>query len=134
MFHNLEQHHIGCLVESIEEFKEANRNIWTEADYSKTFSITAQDVKVCFLNNAGGIKLELVEPGVQNKPLRKMLDKGISYYHLAFISKNYEKTVEDFRENGWHQLSEFLSEAFCGRRCCFFYHPQLKLIELIEDE
>jgi hypothetical protein len=132
MFGNLEQHHIGCLVKSINSFKKDNCNIWSEADYSDTFTIKMQDVKVCFLKNREGIMLELVEPGIENKPLIKMLAKGISYYHLAFVSRVYEKSVHEFTETGCHQVSEFLSEAFGGKKCCFFYHPQLKLIELIE--
>jgi methylmalonyl-CoA/ethylmalonyl-CoA epimerase len=132
MFGNLEQHHIGCLVSSIEDFIKDNRYIWPETNYSKIFSIKMQNVRVCFLNNVGGIKLELVEPAIDNKPLTKMLTKGFSYYHLAFISQSYEKSVDEFKKRGCYQLTEFLSEAFNGQRCSFFYHTQLKLIELIE--
>jgi methylmalonyl-CoA/ethylmalonyl-CoA epimerase len=133
MFGHLKQHHIGCLVESIESFKIENKDIWTAKDYSEVFTIEMQDVKVCFIHNTGGVLLELVEPGPQNRPLVKMLAKGVSYYHLAFISHSYEESVHNFKNAGCHQLSEFLSEAFAGKRCSFFYHPQLKLIELIED-
>lgn len=133
MFNNLEQHHIGCLVSSINEFKEENQNIWAGSDYSEVFDIKTQDVKVCFIKKSGGVMIELVEPGAGNKPLCKLLNKGVSYYHLAFTSQHYEKSVEDFKRANCHQLSEFLSEAFNGSRCSFFFHPQLKLIELIEQ-
>jgi len=133
MFSNLKQHHIGCLVSSIGDFIKENCDIWPETNYSEIYSIKMQKVRVCFLNNVGGIKLELVEPGIENKPLIKMLAKGISYYHLAFVSQSYEKSVDELMKAGSHQVSEFMSEAFGGKRCSFFYHPQLKLIELIED-
>lgn len=132
MFPELTQHHIGCLVDNIDEFKNNNLKIWQEADYSETYDIASQDVRVCFIHKTGGTLIELVEPGTQNKPLSKMLAKGVSYYHLAFTSKDYEKSVMDFKTADFHQLSEFHSEAFCGKRCSFFFHPQLKLIELIE--
>lgn len=133
MFNGLQQHHIGCLVESIEEFQKENTIIWKASDYSEVFSIKAQDVKVCFINQPGGIKIELVEPGPNNKSLTKMLERGVSYYHLAFSSAAYDETVKTFEQANCRQLSEFSSEAFNGNRCCFFYHPQLKLIELIES-
>ena len=133
MFRHLKQHHIGCLVKSIDSFKTENKDIWIAKDYSEVFTIEMQDVKVCFIHNTGGVLIELVEPGIQNKPLIKMLAKGVSYYHLAFISESYEDSINNFKNAGCHQLSEFSSEAFAGKRCSFFYHSQLKLIGLIEN-
>ena len=133
MLSNLKQHHVGCLVASIDDFKKENETLWKASDYSETYTIREQDVKVCFIQNTGGIFIELVEPGSENKPLSKMLAKGTSYYHIAFLSAHYDQSVKDFEEAHCHQLSEFHSEAFGGKRCSFFFHPQLKLIELIED-
>ena len=132
MFSDLRQHHIGCLVSSIDDFKDNNKAIWSEDDYSEVFHISSQDVKVCFIKKTGGIEIELVEPGAQNKPLTKLLSKGLSYYHLAFTSKQYDASVDRFKEAEIHQLVEFVSEAFNNKRCSFFYHNELKLIELIE--
>jgi len=132
MFNNLKHHHIGCLVNSIDNFKNDNYHIWPETCYSEIFAIKMQQVRVCFLLDNGGFLLELIEPGIENIPLRKMLAKGFSYYHMAFLSSSYENSAAQFRTAGCHQVSEFLSEAFGGKRCSFFYHSQLKLIELIE--
>jgi len=134
MFTGLQQHHIGCLVASIEEFKVENKGIWSMSEYSEVYTIEAQDVKVCFVEQSGGIKIELVEPGSNNRSLTKMLEKGTSFYHLAYTSTAYDDAVKSFEEANCRQLSEFRSEAFKGKRCCFFYHPQLKLIELIEQD
>ena len=134
MFTDLKQHHIGCLVASIEDFKDANQAIWKKDDYSDTFDISSQDVKVCFIKKTGGIEIELVQPGDQNKPLSKMLSKGFSYYHLAYTSRDYDVSLAAFKEAGFHQVGEFISEAFSNKRCSFFYHSDLKLIELIEVE
>lgn len=133
MFYNLKQHHSGYLVESIDDFKKHNKKMWDESDYSEVFSIKAQNVKVCFINKTGGAAIELVEPGSSNKALTRMLSNGVSIYHLAFTSPCYDATVQDFKMAHCHQVTEFFSEAFMGKRCSFFYHPQLKLIELIES-
>lgn len=134
MFPDLKQHHVGCLVSSIEEFKSENRGVWTEDKYSEIYPILSQDVKVCFLQNNQDTCIELIEPGILNKPLGKLLTKGFSFYHLGFMSHNYENSVENLVKANFRLLSEFYSEAFNGKRCSFFYHPQLKLIELIEGD
>lgn len=134
MFPDLKQHHLGCLVANIEEFKLENKDLWSEDKYSTIYSVSSQDVKVCFLQNNLDTCIELVEPGIQNKPLSKLLSKGFSLYHLGFISNTYETSVENLTKSNCRQLSEFHSEAFNGKRCSFFYHPQLKLIELIEGD
>jgi methylmalonyl-CoA/ethylmalonyl-CoA epimerase len=134
MLPELDQHHVGILVSSIEDFKSENREVWTEDKYSDTYFISSQDVKVCFLQNCKDTRIELVEPGVHNKTLGKLLSKGFSFYHVGFISHTYENSVEHLIQSNCRQLSEFHSEAFNGKRCTFFYHPQLKLIELIEGD
>lgn len=134
MLPDLHQHHVGLLVSSIEDFKRENRSVWTEEKYSQTYFISSQHASVCFLHNSQDTCIELVEPGSDNKPLGKLLTKGFSFYHLGFISHTYEDSIEDLIRSNCRQLSEFHSEAFNGKRCTFFYHPQLKLIELIEAD
>jgi methylmalonyl-CoA/ethylmalonyl-CoA epimerase len=133
MFSDLKQHHIGCLVASIDDFKNENKEVWDEDKYSQVFLISSQDVKVCFLQMSTDTCLELVEPGSQNQPLAKLLNKGITYYHIGFISNTYDESVDMLINSGCRQLSEFKSEAFNGKRCAFFYHQSIRLIELIED-
>ena len=133
MFADLKQHHIGCLVTSIEDFKNENNDVWNEDKYSQVFLISSQDVKVCFLQMSSDTVLELVEPGSGNQPLAKLLTKGNTYYHIGFISYTYDQSVEMLIKSSFRQLSEFKSEAFNGKRCSFFYHPQIRLIELIEN-
>jgi hypothetical protein len=132
MFKNLQQHHIGCLVSSIAEFKAENASLWDEEKYSQTYIISSQDVQVCFLMMSVDTRLELVEPGPSNQPLLKHLTKGITYYHIGFVSNTYEESVKMLIASNFRQLSEFNSEAFAGKRCSFFYHPQMRLVELIE--
>ena len=133
MFSDLKQHHIGCLVTSIEDFKIENTSVWNEDNYSQVYMISSQDVKVCFLQMSSDTILELVEPGAGNQPLGKLLTKGNTYYHIGFISNTYDQSIEMLINSGFRQFSEFHSEAFKGKRCAFFYHPQLRLIELIEN-
>src|SRR5688572_4963870 len=134
MFADLKQHHNGCLVKSIDEFKSNNSIIWKETDYSEIFTIKAQDVRVCFINSMRGSFIELVEPGEQNKTLCRMLEKGIINYHIGYITSNYTEVIKRCKQAGLHHVSEFKSEAFNDNLCSFFYHSQLGLIEIIEGE
>ncbi|RYY10423.1 MAG: hypothetical protein EOO04_36905 [Chitinophagaceae bacterium] len=134
MISGLHQHHIGCLVESIEAFREENTATWSKADYSVVHTVSSQDVKVCFLQFSNDTIIELVEPGEANVPLAKMLKKGTTYYHVGFITDSYDKSVQRISDAGFRLLTEFSSEAFGGKRCSFYFHPQLKLIELIEGK
>jgi hypothetical protein len=134
MIKNLKQHHIGCLVHNIEMFKAENHAVWTDDKYSRIYTIASQDVKVCFLQSTEDTRIELVEPGINNQPLSRLLAKGMTYYHIGFISDSYDISVADLLNTNCRQISEFNSEAFKGKRCAFFYHPQLGLIELIEGD
>ena len=133
MIPGLKQHHIGCLVSSIADFKAENQNAWNDENYSQVYLISSQHVKVCFLQISSDTRLELVEPGSENLPLAKLLNKGTTYYHIGFVSESYDETVKKLTEANCRQLSEFRSEAFNGKRCAFFYHPSIRLIELIEE-
>jgi hypothetical protein len=111
---------------------EENNKVWNADNYSQIYEVSTQDVKVCFLQFTVDTLIELVEPGVNNKPLSKLLSKGSGYYHIGFTSHAYDESVGKLMSSHCRQLSEFHSEAFNGKRCSFFYHPQLRLIELIE--
>ena len=134
MFPELKQHHIGCLVESIDEFKIENENVWDAEKYSQTFFVSSQDVQVCFLQMSSDTCLELVQPGTSNKPLSRLLSKSLTYYHIGFITRQFDDSVKRMIDSNYKLLSVFDSEAFGGKRCAFFYHPQIHLIELIESD
>jgi methylmalonyl-CoA/ethylmalonyl-CoA epimerase len=132
MISGLHQHHIGCLVHNIESFKEENDPTWGKASYSQIHTVSTQDVKVCFLQFSSDTIIELVEPGPENQALSRMIQKGITFYHVGFITDAYEKSVKKLVNGGFRLVNEFNSEAFGGKRCAFLFHPQLQLIELIE--
>jgi methylmalonyl-CoA/ethylmalonyl-CoA epimerase len=132
MFTGLRQHHIGCLVQNIADFRLENGNVWNDENYSQVYSISSQDVQVCFLQLSSDTCLELVQPGSSNGPLIKLLGKGITYYHIGFVTSEFDISLERLVSGNYKLLSVFDSEAFEGRRCAFLYHPQMRLLELIE--
>ena len=132
MTHKL--HHVGMLVESIEESLSHYQKLFSSAQPTETFTIAAQGVSVAFLPIGTDVLLEFVEPDSENNTLWKLKRKGASFYHLGFLVDDFEVSREEFINTGFKLVSEFESEAFAGRRCAFLLSPGSELIELVEGE
>jgi methylmalonyl-CoA/ethylmalonyl-CoA epimerase len=124
-------HHTGCLTRDIEATKTVYAGMGF-GDFSETYTVSDQKVKVCFIEMSQGVFLELVEPIGDNVPLNKMLKNKVSFYHLGYLTDEFEKVVQDLQNDGFYLLNSFRSEAFSGRYCAFLYTPEMQLIEIIE--
>lgn len=130
----LKFHHVGCLTENMEESLAFYRDQMGFARISKVYDITAQQVKVCFVEVANGSFIEFVEPAATNAGLRKILKSNNPYYHTGFLTNNFDAVIESLENGGSRLVNTFHSEAFGNRRCAFLYSPAMQLIEIIEDE
>lgn len=129
---DMQFHHIGLAVESIEDSLSYYVSIFGEDNVSEKYTVHSQGVNVCFIKNSDNSFIELVEPLTQNSSIHKFLKKGISYYHMAYETVDIEVTVQKLVDLNFKNLSYFRSEAFAGRRCIFLFSPDGQLIELIE--
>ena len=127
-------HHVGLLVESIDEALIHYTALFGSKNMSAIFTIESQKVKVCFVKNAENSFIELVQPLNEESIVYKLLKKKITYYHLAYTVKDIEATVLFLEELNYKPLEYFKSEAFNNRRCIFLFSPDTSLIELIEEE
>lgn len=123
-------HHIGVLVNSIEEATAAYREL--NARISEPVVIASQSVRVCFVYVDNSVAIELVEPSEKGVS-RNLLKRGVTYYHLGYLVRNFDSALESLAELSYVHLQTFESEAFEGRRCAFLMSPVLHLIELIEQ-
>jgi len=127
-------HHLGCLVDdmqaAIDDFQALHG---PRVGVSEIFNITSQQVRVCFLAPKGEPAIEFVEPYLDNKRLRKMLSKGISFYHVGYESQQYDAESVRLLNEGFKKMADFKSAAFQNKRCCFFLSKTGQLIELIES-
>lgn len=126
-------HHVGCLVDNMDESIRTYTDLLGFDPPSEIYDISSQKVKVCFIKNTTDSFIELVEPYEENTSLRKMLKKGQSFYHTAYTVKNFDEALKEMEAKGARFMPVFTSEAFNNKRCVFFFTPELQLIELIES-
>ncbi len=130
---NLKVHHIGCVVESIEESIKTYTEMLGFKSVSEVFNISSQKVKVCFVEIGNQTFIEFVEPLSLDSAVGKLLKKRHTYYHTGYLVKDFDKTLENLCQKGAHLITSFKSEAFNNKKCAFIYTPELHMIELIEE-
>ena len=99
---------------------------------SETFIISNQKVKVCFIEMSPDTFIELVEPFEDNASLMKLLNKKVSFYHLGYLTDDFENTIAALQNDGLYHINTFISEAFSNKLCAFFYTAEMQLIEIIQ--
>jgi methylmalonyl-CoA/ethylmalonyl-CoA epimerase len=126
-------HHVGLLVESIENSVEQYSDLFGKANVSGIINIKSQKVKVCFVKISDTGFIELVEPIDQGSVVYELLKKRVSYYHIGYKVADISSAVNKLEQLNYRALEFFNSEAFGGKRCVFLFTPDAYLIELIEQ-
>lgn len=129
---NLKIHHIGCVVENIEQSISIYKNTLGFKECSKTTYVSSQDVNVCFVKIGENTYMELIEPLNETSAIAKLLKKKQSYYHIGYLTESFSKTLEDLTNKGLHIITTFKSEAFNNKQCAFLYTEEMHMIEIIE--
>jgi catechol 2,3-dioxygenase-like lactoylglutathione lyase family enzyme len=129
----LKFHHVGCLVENIEESIETYQKLFDTKNISEKIFISSQGVYVCFVEMANNEFVELVQPVDDDSVVAKLRRKGFNYYHMGYMVGDIVKTIATLEGMNFKFVNLFHSEAFGGKRCSFLYTPDMHLIELIEE-
>ncbi|MFN8296429.1 MAG: VOC family protein [Chitinophagales bacterium] len=126
-------HHVGLLVDNIENSINHYSTIFEKNNISKVFSVQSQQVKVCFIKVGIESYIELVEPMHESSVVYKLLKKRVSYYHIGYKVKDIIAATDKLAGLNYKPMDLFHSEAFDGKRCIFLFTPEAHLIELIEE-
>lgn len=129
----LELHHIGNLVDDIDSAVMTYKLLFGNDCASDKVFISSQGVYVSFINTGKNVFIELIQPIDESSLVFKLRKKGISYYHLAYLTNNFDSTNERLLSYNFKILNIFNSEAFENKRCQFMSSPEGNLIELIEN-
>ncbi len=128
----LEFHHVGALVEDIDSAIASYAALFGKANVSDKIFVVSQDVYISFVKTGNDSFIELIQPASDKSIVFKLLKRGVTYYHVAYLADNYDAVKEGLTKKNFKALHEFTSEAFKNKRCMFMFSPEGHLIELIE--
>lgn len=130
---DLEFHHIGYACEDIS----VQRKHFERLGYAQegaSFEDPTQKIRGCFLT-LGPNRVELLEPMGDDSPVWPFLHKGVAMYHLAYLSRAFDMSMEELAAQGAVQVSlPVPAVAFAGRRISFWMLRNRLLIEIVEAE
>lgn len=127
--------HLGIAVPSIESALDIYRDLFGYKLLSGPYDDPIQKVSVCFLGTgeSGDCTVELVSPYGENSPVKQMLSKGITTYHLCYEVENMEAALDLVKAKRCIVVCQPApAVAFHGRRIAWFYTPNRQLVELVE--
>lgn len=125
-------HHIGYLVKKIEKAISA----FTDLGYiveKETIYDSYRDIDICFLIK-DGYRVELVSPKSKNSVVYEMYkNTGNSPYHICYETDDPESDIKWLLDNNYILCDEkHPAVALENREVCFFVHPYMGMIELLE--
>lgn len=126
-------HHVGTLVDDMENAVTNYKNIFGQNCASPVIYIESQKVSVCFIRIADNSFIELVQSRSEDSKVFNLLKKRVTYYHIGYKTDDIEVAVAELEEMGFRAMEYFYSEAFEGKRCIFLFSPEAHLFELIES-
>ena len=127
-------HHIGIFLSNINSGETFFKKILKIKRKSKIFLDRKLGVKVRFLYDDSGICYEIVAPYGKNNPVNKVLKKkGNILNHVAYETKNLERTINYLRKINCAPITKLQSaKAFNYRKIIFFLTPLNFIIEIIQ--
>lgn len=133
MLEKLKFHHIGYAVKDIDATAQLYLNTgWQKSD---TVFDPVQNTYIAFLYRTGFPTIELVAPVDEQSPICNTLKKtGVGTYHVCYSVPNMDEAVIELRSQRFIPLFKPVDAvAINNHRICYLMHPQVGLIELVEE-
>ena len=132
----LKLHHIGLVVQNINESLGEIANFLSFESISLPTIIGSQKVNICFLKT-NNVYIELIEPTEENSPITNFAKEGGGFHHLCFEVDDIQQEIDRMVKNGAHLVVAPV-EGFEDRLLAFLMlnlkKTKCKLIELIETK
>ena len=130
----LKLHHIGLVVQNINESLGEIANFLSFESISLPTIIGSQKVNICFLKT-NNVYIELIEPTEENSPITNFAKEGGGFHHLCFEVDDIQQEIDKMVKNGAHLVVAPI-KGFEDRLIAFIMlnlkKTNCKLIELVE--
>ena len=132
----LKLHHIGLVVQNINESLGEIANFLSFESTSLPTIIGSQKVNICFLKT-NNVYIELIEPTEENSPITNFAKEGGGFHHLCFEVDDIQQEIDRMVKNGAHLVVAPV-KGFENRLIAFLMlnlkKTKCKLIELAETK
>jgi methylmalonyl-CoA/ethylmalonyl-CoA epimerase len=132
----LKLHHIGLVVQNINESLGEIANFLSFESTSLPTIIGSQKVNICFLKT-NNVYIELIEPTEENSPITNFAKEGGGFHHLCFEVDDIQHEIDRMVKNGAHLVVAPV-KGFEDRLFAFLMlnlkKTKCKLIELVETK
>ena len=132
----LKLHHIGLVVQNINESLGEIANFLSFESTSLPTIIGSQKVNICFLKT-NNVYIELIEPTEENSPITNFAKEGGGFHHLCFEVDDIQQEIDRMVKNGAHLVVAPV-KGFEDRLTAFLMlnlkKTKCKLIELVETK
>ena len=132
----LKLHHIGIIVQNINESIGEIANFLSFESTSLPTLIGSQKVNVCFLKT-NNVYIELIEPAEENSPITNFVKEGGGFHHLCFEVDEIQQEIDKMTKKG-ARLVVAPVKGFEDRLIAFLMLNMKKtkcnLIELVETK
>lgn len=126
-------HHMGCAVASIEDGLRNYTGAMGFVRVSRIYDLVDLKVRVCFVETAPGVFIELVEPLAADSPASTILSRRQYYYHACYTTPDVRAAIAHLEAWGHRLLSLSTSEIFAGADFAFLLTPESALIEICTE-
>ena len=132
----LKLHHIGLVVQNINESLGEIANFLSFESISLPTIIGSQKGNICFLKT-NNVYIELIEPTEENSPITNFAKEGGGFHHLCFEVDDIQQEIDRMVKNGAHLVVAPV-KGFEDRLLAFLMlnlkKTKCKLIELVETK
>ena len=132
----LKLHHIGIVVQNINESLGEISNFLSFESTSLPTLVGSQKVNICFLKT-NSVYIELIEPADPDSPIISFVKEGGGFHHLCFEVDDIQQEIDKMVKNGAHLVVAPV-KGFEDRLIAFLMLNMKKtkcnLIELVETK
>ena len=95
----LKLHHIGIVVQNINESLEEISNFLSFESTSLPTLVGSQKVNICFLKT-NSVYIELIEPTDPDSPITNFVKEGGGFHHLCFEVDDIQQEIDKMVKKG----------------------------------